>query len=828
MPNRHPRRQMLVRRFALILLLGAAGLPVGTTAATDDARRKDAAPRPCTEFDEGKDGLCGHAMRQFAMFEAERLRSPAMRELHSQTDITHCLLDIEVNPSAQTVVGSNTLNVTARTDGLAEFTLDLRSNLTVTAVTVNGAPAGYTRPTHQVVIALDQAYDVGETFQATVHYSGTPQNLNWGSFDFDTHAGTSIVASLSEPYYAHTWWPCKEAIDDKFTMDMWVTVPGWMTVASNGALQGVDALAGNRARHRWHEGYPISVYLVSVAMTNYTKWTDYYVHPNGAMPVEFYIYPEDVATVQPLVADVVTMIETFSQAGVFGEYPFIDEKYGIAQFNWCCGMEHQTITSQGSFPERRTVHELAHSWWGNAITCASWHDIWLNEGFARYAESLWHEKKPGGSHAAYLSHMQTYRPSSYGGSVYRYDISTPDAIFSTINAYNKGSWVLHMLRHVIGDASFFGALAQYRAAYEGLSADTPGFQAVVEGVYGQDLDWFFDAWIYNIGAPYYRYGWLYEDDGGAHRLKLHVQQTQGSYPYFRMPIDIRVDLVGGGSETHVIMNDAQEFQWYTLEISGEAADVAFDPETWILRGAADEVAYIAEPPEPTPNDVIVEARNSAGAVTPPPAYVEDGAWADSSIKSSVPGLSGTGSRFITYTLPNTGTDNATFVPPVAVPGEYEVFVTWDVGANCYDAQYTIRHALGESVQLVDQIPDGVSGANANTWVPLGAYWFRAGQAVGSGSVNVSEETVSGRPHTGWNYRVYADAAKWAYVADWPTGDADLDGDVDADDFAALADCVTGPGVPYADPNCVILDWDGDDDVDLVDLGQMQTAAAPGS
>jgi hypothetical protein len=163
-------------------------------------------------------------------------------------------------------------------------------------------------------------------------------------------------------------------------------------------------------------------------------------------------------------------------------------------------------------------------------------------------------------------------------------------------------------------------------------------------------------------------------------------------------------------------------------------------------------------------DVILEVRNAAGSLLPAPAYVESGAWANSTAKSQAAGLSGSGSRFITYVLPNTGTDNATFVPQIAVSGVYELFVTWSTGANCYDAQYTIRHADGQTVLLVDQIPEGVAGANANTWVSLGQYRFAVGQASASGSVNVSEATVTGKPHPTWNQRVYADAARWVFVA----------------------------------------------------------------
>ncbi|MBN1510809.1 MAG: hypothetical protein JXB13_02250 [Phycisphaerae bacterium] len=774
------------------------------------------------DIGEGKDELCGHARSLIARFEREQQGDSALREGYADTDVIHCLLDLEVTLSPNSVIGTNTLDVASRRDGLTQFTLDLRSNLTVDAVTVGGAAATYTRPGHQLVIDLDRAYSVGEGFQVAVTYHGLPQNLNWGSFEFGSHNGTAIVASLSEPYYAHTWWPCKESIDDKFTMNMWVTAPSWMTVASNGVLQGKDALTGGRSRTRWHEGYPISVYLVSVAMTNYTKWTEWCEYPGGSMPVEFYIYPEDVATVQPLVADLVTMIETLSRPDVFGQYPFIEEKYGIAQFEWCCGMEHQTITSQGSFPERRNVHEMAHSWWGNSITCLDWHHIWINEGFARYAEALWFALKPGGGHAQYLAHLQAYRPGSYGGTVYRYDVSTADAIFSIDNAYNKGAWVLHMLRHVVGDAAFFDALAVYRAAHEGRSANTEDFRAAVESVHGQDLDWFFQEWIYDPGVPYYRYGWRHEFDGLQHWLRLHVQQYQSSYRVFHMPIDVTVTYSGGASETQVIWND-QAWQWYTLPVTGDVSSVQLDGQTWILRGAADNTTYVDELPSGDVHDVIVESRDAAGAVTSPPTYIEEGDWFDSTIKSTMPGLVGTGSRWIAYELPNSGTDNATFVPAITRPGRYEVYVTWDVGANCYDAQYTIRHPHGPSVRLIDQIPDGVAGANANTWVSLGQYLFPAGQSETDASVNVSETTVSGKPHSTWNQRVYADAALWSYVGPWPKGDADADGEVGAADWPPLADCLNGPDQAYANPSCVIFDFDEDDDVDLPDAAAFSNA-----
>ena len=198
----------------------------------------------------------------------------------------------------------------------------------------------------------------------------------------------------------------------------------------------------------------------------------------------------------------------------------------------------------------------------------------------------------------------------------------------------------------------------------------------------------------------------------------------------------------------------------------EVADclAVFDLDGDLDVDLRDHALFQALPAPPDLADVIIESRDATGAVLPPPTYVESGTWYDSTAKSSVEGLVGSGSRFMKYDLPNSGTDHATFVPAVAAAGLYEVFVTWGTGANCYDAQYTIVHAGGQAVLLVDQIPEGVAGANANTWVSLGQYEFEAGQNPATCSIDVSEETVSGIPHAGWNQRVYADAVKLVYVS----------------------------------------------------------------
>ena len=226
-------------------------------AASEPAAQPD---EKCPPDEIEKDELCGFARAAIARMEYEKTLEPsqlaALLEAQTDTDITHCFLDIEVilgNPNR--ITGSNTLDVTSKSNGLTQFTLNLKSNMTVTSVLVNGSAASFTRPTDEIVITLDHAYSVGQTFQVKVSYNGTPSaiGMDSASFTFRTHGSPSktIVSSLSQPYYAYTWWPCKEDLvsnSDKFTMDLWVTAPNTYIVASNGTQQGIDALSGNRNR----------------------------------------------------------------------------------------------------------------------------------------------------------------------------------------------------------------------------------------------------------------------------------------------------------------------------------------------------------------------------------------------------------------------------------------------------------------------------------------------------------------------------------------------------------------------------------------------------
>lgn len=562
--------------------------------------------------------------------QARELRVPldpeaeaALLEAESDTDVTHYFLDLEIVPeySGPTVIavrveGVNTIDFVPTVDGLTTFTVDLHSVLTVNSVT--GDVASWTRVGNTIEITLDQAYDTGEPVQVVVDYEGYPQSVGFGAFLWWVRNGELAVATLSEPFYARYWWPCKDALDDKSTMQTHVTVPSDMIALSNGHEEGTEALSGGRTKYLWHETYPMIPYLASLAITRYERYEIQYDYDdNGvpaSMPVPCFFYPDhwDYGAGEPQAAhkagcdELVGMLETMSS--LFGEYPFVDEKYGVVETGGTGGlsanMEHQTLSSMWRIDNYSDImaHELGHQWWGDDVTCQTFYDIWLNEGFASYSESLYREFRSGGSTGSYWSRMNARRPSNPDSQVYRTSIGSTGTIFNINDVYNKGSWVLHMLRHVSGDGAFFDALADYRAAFADDSATTEEFEAILSSSFGEDLGWFVDQWVLNPGSPDYEWNYAADHIAGQDYLKLAIWQTQDldGYALFTMPIDIRVT-TASGSSVHKVWNDAWD-EYYVLPLDGPPLAVEFDSaggvadRNWVLWDTRTLVATQLEPP----------------------------------------------------------------------------------------------------------------------------------------------------------------------------------------------------------------------------------------
>ena len=520
--------------------------------------------------------------RDLARKKAERFERRALANI-SQTanqadyDAIYYGLDLDIDPVLETVAGSVSITAEVTAASLGVVDLDLLDDMTVTQVSWTGGPLGFTHSSDILTVTLPTTYMQGESFTFTVEYNGTP-SASYGSFGFDTYGGQPMIWSLSEPYGARSWWPCKDIPEDKAdSVDIVITVPDDLIVASNGTLLS-EVDNGATKTYHWHEGYPIVTYLVSIAIHPYTVFSHWYHYsPTDSMEVRYYVYPDHYNVVQATYGKTVDMIEVF--ADLFGEYPFLDEKYGHAEFVWGGGMEHQTITSLGGWSEYLIAHELAHQWWGDMVTCNSFHHIWLNEGFATYSEALWSEVTYG----VQQYHDDMSNEKYFGaGTIYVDDPNDFSRIFHGGLSYSKASWVLHMLRHVVGDNTFFQILKTYYAdsRYQYGTATTEQFRDLCEDESGMDLDWFFHEWIYEEYYPMYGFNWTSAPNGGLYDVNLTIDQLQTHYVY-KMPIDVMVEFAAG--DTTLVVWDSLSTQGFTLTVDGEPLAVHLDPDDWILK-----------------------------------------------------------------------------------------------------------------------------------------------------------------------------------------------------------------------------------------------------
>jgi Peptidase family M1 domain/Peptidase M1 N-terminal domain len=565
------------------------------------------AARP--EPGEGKDLACSHARAAARGLPISPSLLYGSARDDADTNVLHYDLTLEVNPDSEWLTGVCAIRTEVLVDGLATFQVRLDDAFTIDAVEIDSLGIAWHRLDDATIEAtLDRAYDAGEVFTLTVSYNGHPESANWGSIIFTTEGNDPLVYTLSQPWFAYTWWPTKDDLTDKATGDLRIIVPSDLTAAANGVLLSETDLGDDRTEFHFRTQYQTVPYLFCFAASAYNRFAGVWEYGDITMPLEFYIFPEDDnQTNRNKWLRSGDMLTVFSD--VYGVYPFANEKYGIYGFGFGGGMEHQTMTGQGTFSEWITAHEAGHQWWGDMVTCATWHDIWLNEGFATYSEAIWQERKNGGIDTqALIDHMANRRPGRFDDSVYCYDLSNVGRIFSGDFTYRKGGWVLHQLRHVVGDDAFFQILADYRQAFEYDSAITADFQAVAESVTGADLDWFFQQCVYDIGSPSYEYAWRALDVAGAPYLELSITQVQTTdYPLFVFPVDIVVT-EGAGDATHVVWNDA-DVEHFLIPLTETASAVDFDPQQWILWQEADEVAFLPGPPKlvetsPAPSSIV--------------------------------------------------------------------------------------------------------------------------------------------------------------------------------------------------------------------------------
>ena len=506
-------------------------------------------------------------------------------------NITYHRLEFTVNPAVKFITGKVFTTYTALSN-MTTVTFDFANQLTASSVKLGATNLAFVENTNnELIITLPATQTTGTSATVEINYSGIPPANGFDSFVQTTHNGSPIIWTLSEPFGARDWWPCKQDLNDKIdAIDVYVTAPSQYVSVSNGIETEAPVINGANKTTHFHHGYPIPAYLIAIAVTNYQIYNQTAGTAPNTFPIVNYIYPENYASSVVDLDQTLEIMNLFET--LFEPYPFRNEKYGHAQFSWGGGMEHTTVSFMYNFDRQLIAHEMGHQWFGDKVTCGTWKDIWLNEGFATYLAALVVENLDGvDAFVTEKAGMIDYITSSPAGNVYLTDAQATNVnrIFDSRLSYNKGAMVLEMLRFKLGDALFFQGVRNYlsNANYAYKYAVTTDFKTQMETVYGQSLTEFFNDWIYNQGYPTYA---ITAQNWGVGQAKFVINQTQSDFSvsYFEMPVPVRI-FGAGGQQADLVLNNTSNGQILITNVPFPITSVEFDPQRRLIAAASSTV-----------------------------------------------------------------------------------------------------------------------------------------------------------------------------------------------------------------------------------------------
>ena len=508
-------------------------------------------------------------------------------------DIKYVKLDLNMNNMSTTLSGSATTKAVVLISGFNQYVFELINVLTIDSVLINGAPCVVTTTGDKRQANLPTPLSVGTIFTAQVFYHGTPPSgALYAATGINAVAsptwGAHATFTLSESFHAFEWWPCKQSLQDKIdSSDVWVTVADSLKAGSNGILNHITTIDASHVRYEWKERHPIDYYLVSVAVANYIDYS-YYMHYTGSTDstlVQNYIYanPATLTYFKNVIDSTGMMMDYFST--IYGRYPFWQEKYGHCMAPLGGGMEHETMTTCGSFSGSLVAHELAHQWFGDNVTCRTWSNIFMNEGMASYSEDLFYDHF--NSHSGMLNDIRQKQISvlSYDtGTIFCPD-TTENRVFDSRLSYDKGACVLHTLRFVVNnDSMFFAAYRLYQSQLKDSTGTIDNFKNVFEGLLGTtvngiNLDTFFNQWFYLQGYPKYKISW--NQLGSDVYVKI-IQTTAipSSVPLFTLPLDFVLHSATLDTLVRVLNN--VDTQIYHFTMSPTVSTIYFDTFDWLI------------------------------------------------------------------------------------------------------------------------------------------------------------------------------------------------------------------------------------------------------
>ncbi len=511
---------------------------------------------------------------------------------YSHFDVGFYALDITLERNTVAVSGKVRIDGKSLVTPLDSLVFELVSALTVDSVLSGNQQVPFVHAADILKIPLPAPLGTAEPFSLTIFYHGLPPTGGFFagiSTDVSTQWGNEVTWTLSEPFNAKDWFPVKQDLSDKADSAwIFITTDTANKAGSNGLLTAITPLPGGKHRFEWKTRYPISYYLLSAAVADYQEYT-LYAKPAGfsdSIPIVNYIYdaPGCLEFYQTELNRTREFLELFSEK--FGLYPFAEEKYGHCQVHLGGGMEHQTMSTVGAFNFELNSHELAHQWFGDHVTCATWSDIWLNEGFATYSQYIAAENLISQEFADdFMISMQNYVMTEDGGSVYIPPAAATDVwrIFNGRLSYNKGAVILHILRYELNDdALFFDILKEFLMTYGGSVATGNDFFTLAGALSGGSFETFANQWFYGEGFPVYDINWVQAED------TLYIQSRQHAStavtPFFEMTLPLMLGFAGG--DTLLRLDQANTEEFFVIPFSKAVQQVSLNPhgETLLKTG----------------------------------------------------------------------------------------------------------------------------------------------------------------------------------------------------------------------------------------------------
>lgn len=579
---------------------------------------------PLTFIAQENKGSCSHIKRKHNSVQKSNTFSVAQIAETEKYDVHYYFLDLNMTNTTTSLSGTGEIHGTCRVN-LDSALIEFFPTFTINAITVDGNAVGYNRVNTALKIPVNKT--AGSNFIIQVNYAGTPPSaatnpLGGGGMTNASSPswGNQVTWSLSEPFSAMEWFPVKQSLSDKAdSCAVWITVPTACKAGSNGILEQVVDLGNGTHRFEWKHHHPIDYYLISVAVARYVEY-NVTANPinSGPVLIQNFIYdnPQTLPNFQSDLDETANFIELFAEK--FGPYPFADEKYGHCMAPISGGMEHQTMTTQGFFNSTLTAHELGHQWFGDHVTCKSWADIWVNEGFASYAEYVMLENLYPGQQNQDMLDRHTDIMTSTGGSVYVLDSLNDGSIFDSRLVYNKGAAIIHTLRYLINnDTLFFEGLQQYQMLFADSTALGTDFIQVMENVTGMDFTNFMQEWYYGEGYPTYSVKW--NDLGGQLLIEIkHTVSKPTVTATFTNDIDLRFTRTGM-ADTIIRFSITANQNQFLIPTPGPVTNInGIDPKNWIINktgGITKDLTFTAGLNETTKDFISIFPNPTSDRVT---------------------------------------------------------------------------------------------------------------------------------------------------------------------------------------------------------------------